>query len=82
MNNLIQIDVNSVVAVIISVLLSAAIGGLIHLVLSVKRLIWLIGTSSPPDGLMGKVFGMEVEIKSLREWALGQGYERRSKEQT
>lgn len=75
---MIQIDINAVVGVVIGGALLSVFGGLIGLVFQVKKLVYIIGTSHPPDGLLGKVLSLENELNKIRDWAMGNGFDRRT----
>lgn len=75
---MIQIDINAVVGTILGGGLLAVFAGLIGLVFQVKKLVYIIGTSHPPDGLLGKVLSLESDLDRIKEWAISRGFDRRT----
>jgi hypothetical protein len=77
MDKMLQINLETLPAVLVASALSAvAVIGYKSL-LAVNKLIFEVGTVMPPTGILGKLTIMENEVNSIRDWAISQGYERR-----
>jgi hypothetical protein len=71
------LDLNVITGGIVVASVIALGGMLLKTVRSIDRLTNLLGDSKIPESLLGRLYVAEGEIRSMREWLLSNGYDRR-----
>ena len=74
----ITVDLSALASGLLIAVGAAMIIGLFKLVKTVNHLVYLVGSTNPPDGLLGRMGLLEENVKSLRDWSLVNGFERRN----
>ncbi len=73
------LDINVIAAGIIIAVITFLGGLLYRSVRNIERLLYIVGSFSPPTGALGELMKLQGRFQNLRDWAISQGYNEREK---
>jgi hypothetical protein len=74
------IDLNTVITSVVGFLVIALFKLIFNQNKTLYKIVDQIGSNHPPEGIMGRLSIMELELSTIREWAIRNGFDRRIKD--